>query len=97
MVTGRRQDGVLCDIVCAAAAEHEGVHAHSHMASLRLDALPNKHACAFQAVYRTRLWADLVAVSSLQGPHGAGGGRHQQQDGTHHRDPQHPCSHQQYL
>lgn len=59
--TGRGQDGVLCDIVCAAAAEHEGVHAHPHMASLRLDALPNKHTCAVQAVYGTRLWADLVA------------------------------------
>lgn len=59
--TGRGQDGVLCDIVCAAAAEHKGVHAHPHMASLRLDALPNKHACAVQAVYGTWLWADLVA------------------------------------
>lgn len=61
--TGRRQDGVLRDIVCAAAAEHEGVHTHSHMASFRLDTLPNKHACAVQTVHRTRLWADFVACN----------------------------------
>ena len=58
---GGRQDGVVCEIVCAAAAEHEGVNAHSHVASLRLDALPDKHARAFQAVYRTWFRADLVA------------------------------------
>jgi len=58
---GGRQDGVVCEIVCAAAAEHKGVNAHSHVASLRLDALPDKHARAFQAVYRTWFRADLVA------------------------------------
>jgi len=58
---GGRQDGVVCEIVCAAAAEHKGVDAHSHVASLRLDALPDKHASAVQAVYRTWFGADLVA------------------------------------
>ena len=58
---GGRQDGVVCEIVCAAAAEHKGVNAHPHVASLRLDALPDKHACAVQAVYRTWFRADLVA------------------------------------
>lgn len=61
--TGRCQDDVLCDIVCAATAEHEGVHTHSHMASFRLDTLPNKHTCAVHAVHRTRLRADLVACN----------------------------------
>lgn len=58
---GGRQDGVVCQIVCAAAAEHKGVNAHSHVASLRLDALPNKHTRPVQAVYRTWFGADLVA------------------------------------
>lgn len=58
---GGRQDGVVCEIVCAAAAEHEGVYAHSHVASLRLDALPDKHTRTVQSVYRTWFGADLVA------------------------------------
>lgn len=58
---GGRQDGVVCEIVCAAAAEHKGVNAHSHVASLRLDAFPDKHARAVHAVYRTWFRADLVA------------------------------------
>lgn len=58
---GGRQDGVVCEIVRAAAAEHKGVNAHSHVASLRLDALPDKHARAVQAIYRTWFGADLVA------------------------------------
>lgn len=61
---GRRQDGVVCETVCAAAAEHKGVNAHSHVLPLRLDALPNKHAGAVQAVYRAWLWADLVACNN---------------------------------
>jgi hypothetical protein len=56
-----RQDGVVCEIVCAAAAEHKRVDAHSHVASLRLDTLPNKHTRSVQAVHRTWLRADLVA------------------------------------
>lgn len=60
---GRRQDGVVCETVCTAAAEHKGVDAHSHVASLRLDALPNKHASSVQAVYRTWFRADLVACN----------------------------------
>jgi hypothetical protein len=64
-VASRRKDGVLCEIVRAAAAEHEGVHAHSHVASLRLDALPHEHACAVQAVHRTRLRTDLVACNIM--------------------------------
>jgi hypothetical protein len=61
----RCQDGVLCEIVCTAAAEHEGVYAHPHVTSLRLDALPHKHACAIQAIYRTWLRADLVACNIM--------------------------------
>ena len=60
-VVGGRQDGVVCEAVCAAAAEHKGINAHSHVASLRLDALPYKHARTVQAIYRTWFRADLVA------------------------------------
>jgi hypothetical protein len=58
-----RQDGVVCETVCTAAAKHEGINAHSHVASLRLDAFPNKHASAVQAVHRTWFGTDLVACN----------------------------------
>ena len=37
-------------VVNAATAEHEGIHAHTHVRPLGLDTLPHKHARAFLAV-----------------------------------------------
>jgi hypothetical protein len=55
-------------VVHAAAPEHERVHAHTHVRTLGLDALPDEHAGAVDvrlARHSTRLRADLVACQTM--------------------------------
>lgn len=54
---------IVGEVVRAARAKHERVHAHAHMLALGFDAFPHKHAGAFDSVDRARLRGDLeVAV-----------------------------------
>lgn len=47
-------------VVRAAAAEHERVHAHADVPAVGVDALVHEHARALQAVHRTWFLVDLV-------------------------------------
>lgn len=47
-------------VVRAAAAEHERVHAHADVPAVGVDALVHEHARALQAVHRTWFFVDLV-------------------------------------
>lgn len=49
-------------VVRAAAAEHERVHAHADVPAVGVDALVHEHARALQAVHRTWFLVDLVIV-----------------------------------
>lgn len=53
-------------VMNAAAAEHEGVHAHAHVRAFGLDALPYEHARAFLALgagHLAGLRTDLVTCA----------------------------------
>jgi hypothetical protein len=60
LVVPVRHHVVVGSVVCTARAEHEGVHAHAYVVTLRFDALVDEHARAFLAVDPARFWADLV-------------------------------------
>lgn len=49
-------------VVCAAAAEHERVHAHADVPAVGVDALVHEHARPLQAVHRAWFLVDLVIV-----------------------------------
>ena len=54
------QHSIRGNIVRTARAEHEGVDTHAYVVPLRLDALPDEHAGAFDAVHEAGLRAYLV-------------------------------------
>lgn len=56
---GEGRDLVLGHIVGAAATEHERVHAHTQMMTVRVDTLPDKHAPPLHTVHRAGLGVDL--------------------------------------
>lgn len=58
---------IVGEVVRAARAEHERVHAHAHMLALGFDAFPHEHTGAFDSVDRARLRGDLKVVVLTSG------------------------------
>ena len=56
------------DVVGAARAEHEPLHAHPQRSALRFDALPHEHATTLQTFDLARLGADLIGHTPSDSP-----------------------------
>lgn len=61
-----RHYNILRIIVRTTRAEHERIDTHTHMPTLRLDALPHEHASALDATNRTGLLTDFEILTALQ-------------------------------
>ena len=61
---GAARQEVVVDVVGAARAEHEPLHAHAQRCAFRLDALPHEHAATLQSFHLTRFRADLIRYPS---------------------------------
>jgi hypothetical protein len=63
LVVPVRHHVVVGSVVCTARSEHEGVHAHAYVVTLRFDALVDEHARAFLAVDPARFWLIWYAAT----------------------------------